>query len=102
MAITDKPSYFAMSAHTLMPQEEMLETVRRKKTLLIGVPREMSAYEYRVPLSPQGVELLTANGHQVVIETNAGANASYSDTYFSEAGAQIAMDKKRCSSATSS
>jgi alanine dehydrogenase len=94
MAITDRPSYFAMSAHSLLPQEEMLETVRRKKTLLIGIPREMSAYEYRIPLSPQGVELLTANGHEVVIETNAGANASYSDTYFSEAGAQIAMDKK--------
>jgi alanine dehydrogenase len=92
--MADKPSYFSMGAHALLPQEEMLETGRRKKTLLIGIPRELSKYENRVPLSPQGIELLSANGHQVVVETNAGLSASYTDTYFSEAGARIATDKK--------
>ncbi|MFT3737532.1 MAG: alanine dehydrogenase [Breznakibacter sp.] len=91
--MTDKPSYFAMGAHVLLPQEEMLEVGRRKKTLSIGIPREMSRSENRVALTPQGVELLTSNSHRVVVETGAGLNASYPDAYFSEAGAKIAPSK---------
>lgn len=60
----------------------------------IGIPRELSKYENRVALTPQGVELLVANGHQVMVETGAGLTASYPDTYFSEAGAKIAATKE--------
>jgi alanine dehydrogenase len=91
---TNKPAYFSMSGHTLMPQEEMLETGRRQRQLVIGIPAESSRFENRIPLSPQGVELLTANGHQVIIESKAGVHSSYSDHDFGEAGATIVQSKK--------
>lgn len=84
------PSIYPLSKHGLLPQEEMLETKRSRKQLLIGIPRESSPYENRIALSPQGVELLAANGHQVVIESLAGEKASYTDHAFSKAGASIA------------
>lgn len=84
-----KATFFPLSAHTLMPQAEMLETGRQKKSLLIGVPKERSNVENRISLTPQGVELLSSNGHQVIIEKGAGINSNYSDHEFSEAGAKI-------------
>ncbi len=83
------PTIFPLGKHGLLPQEEMLETKRQRKQLMIGIPRETSKNENRIALTPQGVELLTANGHQVIMETHAGENASYTDHVFSEAGAKI-------------
>ena len=85
----NNPSYFPMSAQSLFPQEEMLETERQKKRLNIGIPKEKSKLENRISLTPQGVELLVNNGHQVVIERQAGENANYHDNEFSEVGAKI-------------
>ncbi len=79
---------------TLMPQEEMLEVGKKRKKLYIGIPKESSFKENRVALSPEAVGLLTAHGHTVVIETNAGKNASFTDNDYSEAGARIAYDTK--------
>ncbi len=73
----------------LLPQEEMIETARKSKTLSIGIPRESSEYETRVCLTPEAVELLVNNGHEVRIETNAGKEASYLDTDYSECGGMI-------------
>ena len=39
----------------------------------IGVPKEVKTHEYRVGLTPTSVRELTAHGHEVVVETNAGA-----------------------------
>lgn len=81
----------AMEA-VMMPQEEMLEIGRKKKSLFIGIPRETSFQETRVALVPDAVALLVSNGHRVVVETNAGKMANFSDTEYSEAGAIIAYD----------
>lgn len=89
-----KTSYFPLTGHALMPQEEMLETGRRKKQLIIGIPKEVSKFENRVALTPQGVGLLVANGHHVIFESLAGENASYLDHDFIEAGAKVTTDKK--------
>ena len=62
---------------------------RKKSKLYIGVPKEGSFQESRVALVPEAVALLTNNGHSVVIETNAGKTAKFSDNDYSEAGAQI-------------
>jgi len=88
------PAYYPLRGPHLMPQEEMLETGRKKKQLTIGIPREQSRFENRTPLSPQGVEMLVANGHRVVLESKAGENSSYRDQEFSEAGAEIAASKE--------
>lgn len=78
----------------LMPQEEMLEVSRKKGSLYIGVPKETYFQENRICLVPEAVALLVSNGHQVVIETNAGKAANFDDKDFSEAGAKIAYSSK--------
>lgn len=82
----------AQSAVKLLPQEELLEITRKNKNLYIGVPKETSFQEKRVPLVPQDVELLVNNGHEVVIEKGAGEKANFDDNAYSEAGAKIAYN----------
>lgn len=73
----------------LLPREEILEMNRQKSSLVIGVPRETSFQECRIPLVPQAVGLLIANGHQVLIESDAGKAAHFKNEEFAEAGANI-------------
>ncbi|NNC85450.1 MAG: alanine dehydrogenase [Bacteroidia bacterium] len=74
----------------MQPQEKMQEVAKSSKQLFVGIPKEIAFQEKRVPLVPESVALLVNNGHQVLIEANAGEHANYSDTDYSEAGAQIA------------
>ena len=55
----------------------------------IGVPKEIKVHEYRVGLTPDSVAELTSNGHQVVVETLAGAGIGFKDADYTAAGAQI-------------
>ncbi|HMT29970.1 MAG TPA: alanine dehydrogenase [Bacteroidia bacterium] len=75
----------------LMPKESLMEIKVRNQNLFIGIPRETSFQENRIALVPESVALLVNNGHQVLVETNAGKNANFTDTDYSEAGAQIAF-----------
>jgi alanine dehydrogenase len=56
----------------------------------IGVPKEIKVHEYRVGLVPAGVRELVAAGHEVIVETNAGAGIGASDLHYRAAGASIA------------
>lgn len=70
--------------------QEMVQRVPLKNhRLFIGIPKELSFQENRVALVPEAVELLVNNGHTVVVETQAGQKAGFSDVQFSEAGAHI-------------
>jgi alanine dehydrogenase len=55
----------------------------------IGVPREVKNHEYRVALTPAGAHHLTESGHEVLIETDAGAGSQIPDEDFVAAGARI-------------
>ncbi|MDJ0395280.1 alanine dehydrogenase [Rhodococcus sp. G-MC3] len=55
----------------------------------IGIPREIKNHEYRVAITPAGVHELVTRGHEVIIETDAGAGSSFSDTDYKAAGALI-------------
>lgn len=55
----------------------------------IGVPREQRPDEYRVGLTPAGIELLTALRHTCYVERNAGLGAGFSDLDYQHAGARI-------------
>ncbi|GAA3735156.1 alanine dehydrogenase [Spinactinospora alkalitolerans] len=55
----------------------------------VGVPREVKNHEYRVAITPAGVNELVANGHDVVIERDAGAGSSIPDAEYVAAGARI-------------
>jgi alanine dehydrogenase len=57
--------------------------------MVIGVPREVHRHEHRVGLSPFAVSQLTAEGHTVFVEREAGVAAHFFDRDFEEAGAQI-------------
>ncbi len=56
----------------------------------IGVPKEIKDHETRVAIVPAGVKTLVEAGHQVIVETNAGALSSFCDRDYAEAGAQMA------------
>lgn len=58
--------------------------------MYIGIPKESRPFEYRVGLSPAGVEILAKAGHQVFIEHEAGKSAGFSDREYENAGARIA------------
>ena len=60
--------------------------------MFIGVPKEIKADEYRVGLTPATVRELTARGHQVAVETMAGAGAGITDEEYIAAGAEIIAD----------
>lgn len=55
----------------------------------IGVPKEIKVHEYRVGLTPASVAELTALGHQVTVETDAGAAIGFVDAQYRAAGAEI-------------
>ncbi|MFN3405733.1 MAG: alanine dehydrogenase [Cytophagaceae bacterium] len=75
--------------HALYPQEALLKVKEDNKSLNIGIPKETEDLENRVCLTPEAVALLVNNGHEVVVETNAGINAKYTDQEYSDAGAKI-------------
>ena len=80
----------------LSPQEEKLEIGRKKQKLFIGIPKETEFQEQRVALVPESVGLLVANGHRVLVESNAGKNANFEDNEYSESGAEIIYDTHEC------
>ncbi len=58
----------------------------------IGIPREIQENENRVAATPKTVELLIKQGFDLLVETNAGIAASFSDQSFSDAGAKISTE----------
>jgi alanine dehydrogenase len=56
----------------------------------IGVPREIKIHEYRVGLVPAAVRELTSGGHQLLVQSGAGAGIDCSDEDYRSAGATIA------------
>ena len=55
----------------------------------IGVPREIKVHEYRVGLVPAGVRELTMAGHEVVVESAAGAGIGVDDAHYEACGAKV-------------
>ncbi len=58
----------------------------------VGVPKEVKVHEYRVGLVPGSVRELVLNGHEVLVETGAGAAIGFPDEAYAAAGARIAPD----------
>jgi len=90
----DQPSS-PFSKQQLLPQEEMLEVLKQKGELFIGIPKENQYQERRICLTPDAVNAITSNGHRVLIEKGAGEGASFSYKDYTEAGAKISKDTKK-------
>ncbi|KAB1905402.1 alanine dehydrogenase [Micromonospora tulbaghiae] len=55
----------------------------------VGIPREVKNHEYRVAITPAGVNEFTRHGHEVFVEAGAGVGSSITDDEFAAAGAKI-------------
>ena len=58
----------------------------------VGIPRELKDHEYRVAITPAGVNELVRAGHRVCVEKEAGVGSSIPDDDFVAAGAEILAD----------
>jgi alanine dehydrogenase len=58
----------------------------------VGTPKEIKVHEYRVGLTPAGVRELVGQGHEVLVETQAGSGIGISDDAYRAAGAHIAAN----------
>jgi alanine dehydrogenase len=57
--------------------------------MIIGVPKEIKAYENRVALLPVGAEMLKTNKHRVLVEKDAGSGSGFTNDAYLQAGAEI-------------
>lgn len=73
--------------------EETLDIKPKGARLHIGIPKERAFQENRIPLTPDAVGVLVSNGHEVMVEHNAGEAAHYKDKDYAEAGARIEYDR---------
>jgi alanine dehydrogenase len=78
----------------ISPKEMLFEKKKNAKSLFIGIPKEISLQEKRICLTPLAVALLVENGHEVIIETGAGAGANFLDHHYSEQGARIVSSRE--------
>jgi alanine dehydrogenase len=62
--------------------------------MYIGIPKESRTFEYRVGLSPAGVEILCQNGHQIFVEHEAGVMAGFSDADYEKVGARLVFSSE--------
>ncbi|HEX4372881.1 MAG TPA: alanine dehydrogenase, partial [Puia sp.] len=74
--------------------EETLDIKPKGAQLHIGIPKETAFQENRIALTPEAVSVLVSNGHNVMIEHNAGEPTHYRDKEYSEAGAKIVYDRE--------
>ena len=85
-----KPGFEKLAkSSSLYPQEQLASVKSKKGSLQIGMPLEISMQESRISLTPDAVDILVNNGHEIVVETNAGVSSKFSDNDYSEAGAKI-------------
>ncbi len=57
--------------------------------MIIGVPKEIKNNEFRVAMTPAGVQALVAKGHRVLVERSAGAGSGIEDAEYESQGASI-------------
>jgi len=58
----------------------------------IGIPKELKNNESRVGMTPSGVLELKNQGHEVFVQTSAGAASNFPDEFYKDAGAAIVKD----------
>ncbi|NNL55771.1 MAG: alanine dehydrogenase, partial [Woeseia sp.] len=61
----------------------------------VGVPKEIKTLEFRVGMLPSGVRELVHDGHEVIVETNAGAGIGMTDADYRAAGAKISKSAEQ-------
>ena len=57
--------------------------------MIIGIPKEIKNNEFRVGMTPSGVNSFIRNGHEVYVQQGAGLGSGFSDILYSDLGAKI-------------
>ena len=57
--------------------------------MLVGVPKEVKDNEYRVAMTPAGVQQLIELGHEVLVQAGAGVGSRFTDEHYEGVGAKI-------------
>lgn len=57
--------------------------------MIVGILKEIKTAEHRVCMTPAGVEVMRHNGHQVLVENDAGAGSGFVNAEYIEVGAEI-------------
>jgi alanine dehydrogenase len=57
--------------------------------VVVGIPKEIKDHERRVAMQPDGVVELVHHGHEVVVQSGAGAGAGFEDGEYERAGARV-------------
>lgn len=96
--MSKRPGIFA--SFSLVPLEETLEILPKKKRLFIGIPKETAFQENRIALTPEAVAVLVNNGHEVAVEHGAGEGSFFFDNDYNEVGARIVYEKSELYKAT--
>jgi alanine dehydrogenase len=85
---------FVSTSFSYETLEETLDVKPKGAQLQIGIPKEIAFQENRIALTPDAVSILVSNGHQVMIEHNAGEASHFGDRDYSEAGAKIVYSRE--------
>jgi alanine dehydrogenase len=85
---------FVSTSFSYETLEETLDIKPKGAQLHIGIPKEVAFQENRIALTPDAVGVLVSNGHQVMIEHNAGEASHFGDRDYSEAGARIVYGRE--------
>ena len=57
--------------------------------MIIGVPKEIKLQEHRIGLTPDSVKILTDKGHEVLVQSNGGFEAGFTNEDYKNVGAKI-------------
>lgn len=95
MAKSKTSGFEALAQETaLYPQEKLARIEKDQKSFFIGIPKEIALEENRISLTPEAVQLIVNNGHEVWMESGAGSKSKFTDQEYSEAGAKIVASAK--------
>lgn len=62
--------------------------------MIVGILKEIKTEEYRVSMTPAGVEIIKSHGHTLLVEKNAGVGSGFDDKAYRAAGADIVKTAK--------
>ena len=57
--------------------------------MIVGILKEIKKEEYRVSMTPAGVEVMTQSGHTILVEKSAGIGSGFEDDLYKQAGARM-------------
>ncbi len=84
----------ARFALTLLSGYSRRQTRLEWTYMIVGVPKETKTHEYRVSMTPGGVDELVRRGHRVLVESDAGIGSGITNDEYAAVGAQIVASAK--------